>query len=295
MSRALAALLTLGSLTTLPLPSAGAPDVSAAPIPNARLLARPPFSYFLDRSVRRPAKSFSARLKVVSSQRIGVLDTGDWLRRRQFTLPDMGADLRNGKRGNLPAAAPETYGGYPLRRAIRSEKHLCLLYGPDFSGAERVLVLDTETAKVRHAFDFARFVGTPKSTDKPEFVQELVQWADVVGGTLYVSNYHRTYARSTAGDNGYLTALDLATGRLLWRSKPRVVNSQNFLIVGDALVCGYGFTDEPDAVYLLDRRTGKTLQELSVRNSPECLIRRGDRIHVQTYDSEYVLRLRAGK
>ena len=47
---------------------------------------------------------------------------------------------------------------------------------------------------------------------------------------------------------------------------------------------GYGFTAEPDWLYLLDRRTGRVVERLSLPSAPEKITRRGKRFLVRTYD-----------
>jgi hypothetical protein len=49
-------------------------------------------------------------------------------------------------------------------------------------------------------------------------------------------------------------------------------------------VSGYGFTAEPDFLYLLDRRTGGVLDRLALPTGPEIVRKRGNKLHVRTYD-----------
>jgi hypothetical protein len=62
-------------------------------------------------------------------------------------------------------------------------------------------------------------------------------------------------------------------------------------VVGDAVISGYGFTAEPDYLYVLNKRTGSTLQRVAVKSGPEHLIQQNDRMFVRTYDTDYVLRI----
>ena len=68
----------------------------------------------------------------------------------------------------------------------------------------------------------------------------------MVDDTLYVCNGGGSYAREVSGKKGFVTAIDLATGVLRWRSDPLVCNAATFAIAGDYLITGYGFTDESD-------------------------------------------------
>ena len=59
--------------------------------------------------------------------------------------------------------------------------------------------------------------------------------------------------------------------------------------MGDAVVSGYGFTAEPDFVVVLDLASGAVRQKLKVHGAPSYLRRKGDRLYVRTYDTDYEL------
>ena len=113
-------------------------------------------------------------------------------------------------------------------------------------------------------------------------------------GTLLVSNAHSTYARSSKGLNAYVTAIDPASGKVRWRSRPLVANAQNFAVVKDVVVAGYGFTKEPDFLYVLDRATGAVAQRFALPSSPEYIVAKGNRVFVRTYDHDLVFGIRSG-
>jgi hypothetical protein len=70
-----------------------------------------------------------------------------------------------------------------------------------------------------------------------------------------------------------------------------VCNSYNFLVRGDYIITGYGFTAEPDYLYVLDRRTGKTLSRIRLRTGPSYVIEKAGKLYVRTYDTNYVFEL----
>ena len=111
------------------------------------------------------------------------------------------------------------------------------------------------------------------------------------GGVLYVSNSHLTYASQTKERNAYLSAIDLGAKKTLWRSPALVANARTFVVTGDLIVAGYGFTAEPDFLYLLDRRSGKVLHRLPVPSAPESIELRDGQLHVRTYDRQVVARI----
>jgi hypothetical protein len=261
--------------------------------PERVRLARPPFRYW-QRPPARGKRTPVTRLRLVkvSERPNGITDVDAWFQRNGLARPEMRSLLREGDRGEIPEAVPMEWEGGRLVRAIRDTRHLLLLYGPDFSGGEHVVLFDPGRAAPRLALDFREYVSPPRSSAaEREFVQETVQWADEAGETLYVSNFHNTYAKSSWGLNGYLTAIDLRSRKPVWRSRPLVCNTRNFLVEGDALLTGYGFTAEADFLYVLDRNTGAVAQTVKLQSGPEYLVRKGNRLFVRTYNRDYVFRL----
>jgi hypothetical protein len=185
---------------------------------------------------------------------------------------------------DAPAWAPRTFRGDDLRHVIRQGRRAFFLYGPDVISGRYVVGADLRTRALRYAFDFAAF-SPPRGWFEP------VTWARETDGVLYVSNSHLTYASATRGRNAYVSAIDLRTKRTRWRSPALVANARTFVVAGDLIVGGYGFTSEQDFLYLLDRRTGKVLDRLELPTAPEVVKLRGNRLHVRTYDHVLVARI----
>jgi hypothetical protein len=236
------------------------------------------------------------RLVAVSERRNRVTDEREWFERNGLELPVYGLPGEEGEAGAraLPRFVPREFRGERIVRALRGPAGGVLaVYGRD-GGEGRYLVALDSAGRFRYGFDFDTYAyapGTPQRERK--FTYEQVTWAVEEGGTLYVSHAHNTYARSSKGMNAYVTAIDTRTGRVVWRSRPLVSNASNFELAGGLLVTGYGFTSEPDFLYLLDARTGEVRQRLPVRSGPDYIIRKGERLHVRAYDADLVLKLSA--
>ncbi len=80
---------------------------------------------------------------------------------------------------------------------------------------------------------------------------------------------------------------------MLWRSRALVANARTFVLAGNLIVAGYGFTQERDFLYLLDRKTGRVLDRLGVPSAPERIALRDGRLHVRTYDRQVIARIAA--
>jgi len=62
-------------------------------------------------------------------------------------------------------------------------------------------------------------------------------------------------------------------------------------VIGDWVVCGYGFTAEPDALFVLDRATGKTAARVPLPSGPAQLVLKDGTLFVRTYDHDLTFRI----
>ena len=157
-------------------------------------------------------------------------------------------------------------------------------------GKCRIQVVDGEKGEV-FELDFSDFeyAGDFKQSEK-EFVRQQIRYAQVKDHILYLSIGHLTYAESSP-HNAYVAAVDLAEKKLLWKSQPLVSNAANFVIKGDVLLCGYGFTAEPDYIYQLALGSGKVIDKTVVKSKADYLILKDNILYVRTYNTDYTFRI----
>jgi hypothetical protein len=157
-------------------------------------------------------------------------------------------------------------------------------------GKCRIQVVDGEKGEV-FELDFSDFeyAGDFKQSEK-EFVRQQIRYAQVKDHILYLSIGHLTYAESSP-HNAYVAAVDLAEKKMLWKSQPLVSNAANFVIKGDVLLCGYGFTAEPDYIYQLDLGSGKVIDKTAVKSKADYLILKDNILYVRTYNTDYTFRI----
>ena len=150
------------------------------------------------------------RLVVVSSRRIS---------------PGLGTGAPSCELTNLP----DSVRGLPLQRTICPGGPPFAFYGRD-GASSRIL------SSPKYDLDFKKYVWPPRNRPgEKEFVYEELVWAREANGVLYVQNAHLTYARSSYGQNAYITAIDAQTKKRLWRSKALVANAQTFAVTPDYL------------------------------------------------------------
>lgn len=191
------------------------------------------------------------------------------------------------------------YDRFHLYQVIGSGDHLIALYGDPPNRFD--VVLDPGLLYILRKSDFTfegilDFLGyghppTPHPEENSPLTFQALRWAEIAGNILYVSNAHQTFSSASGGRNGYITAIDLGTLEVRWRSPSLVSNSANFLLLDDVIISGYGFTGEDDSVHVLSRETGDLLLSVPVPSSPEYLYLNDDTLHVRCFDSDLVFRL----
>ena len=253
-----------------------------------RVLAAPPFAAFVGRGVKVSDKRASLTLVKRSEARNAITDDEQWFSKNDLHLPAYTVPSPRQAKGNLPPGLPIRYGNIILIKAIHHPDHLVLIFGPDWSGGRYVVLLDNNR-RVTNVFDFEAFRRAPTVIPGDEnFVDQMVSWAEARDGVLYVSHGHRTNAKSAGGKNAFISAIDIASGELLWESAPLVSNASTFILMGGFVICGYGFTAEPDYMFVLDQETGKTVKRTPVASGPSVLVMKDNALFVRTYATDYV-------
>lgn len=184
----------------------------------------------------------------------------------------------------VPARAPRTLRGLEPTRAFAQPGTTFVVYG------ETLIAALGPLGAVRYALDLRALALPPRPVARAAWGQSVV-WARQVGATLVVETAHPGYASDSGRRNGYLTRIDVATGRILWRSPSLVANAGSFVVVKGHVVSGYGFTAERDWLYLVDLRSGRVRDRLALPSAAEEITRRGDELVVRAYDARVVVRL----
>ncbi|WP_309708475.1 hypothetical protein [Armatimonas sp.] len=223
------------------------------------------------------------RLKLVSKKKNQITDDDKWYAKNGITPPS----------ASLPTGVPQALGEAIAARFLGETPRPLALYGKDRLEPCYILPVpapgDTQRL-VGRCLDFSKWQRAGRLT--PILFAE-----EADNGIIYIATGINGYAKEVQGKTGYLSALDGKTGKLLWQTEPRVANALNFVVYNDVIFCGYGFTNEPDFVFVIDKKTGKTLQRLPVASGPEYLHLQGDgtdeaSLLVRCYDTDYQFAIR---
>ena len=181
---------------------------------------------------------------------------------------------------------PPRFGFETVSQVVARRDHHAIVYGGRF-----VVIVDGD-GTYWTSLDLASFIE-PAVVTSPEWAElgtQDVTWSERRDGVVYVCNGGGSYAKEVGGKKGFVSAF-AQDGTLIWRSAP-LVCSANFVLRGRHLITGYGFTAEPDSLFVLDRETGKTVGRHPLASAPDVLMLTGDTLKVRTYDTDYVFDLR---
>lgn len=268
--------------------------VASNPLSKVDLIKLPAPPFRRDSPEKIDVRYSPVNFEVISVTGNNITDEEAWFTDNNLSLPTYEiSNLNRGMVGKLPQDIPQTFNNNVLVKAIRYPSKEYLIYGNNYGDGRYLFIYDLEKQKFTVGYDFDNYLLPPDySTDNGDFIDQSLTWVVAENNILYISNRHRTYAESSQGMNGYLTAIDLNTNQILWRSKPLVCNAENFVISDRVIICGYGFTAEPDYLYLIDKQNGEILQQINLKTAPEYIIQKDNKLFVRTYDTNYVFEIK---
>ncbi|WP_049945848.1 DUF3298 and DUF4163 domain-containing protein [Butyrivibrio sp. LC3010] len=160
------------------------------------------------------------------------------------------------------------------------------------NGELSLTVFNNELGSLEGNYYFDEFLNPPDQGDGlfADVTTPYIYYAKIKDNILYVSLGHRTYA-SANPHKSYMVAIDMVSGETLWKSDDQVCSSYNFVILGDSIYCGYGFTQEPDYIYVLNIKNGKVQQKINVKSAPYYFIVQEETMYVLTYNTEYLYKI----
>jgi hypothetical protein len=231
---------------------------------KAIVLGAPPFEYTLKKRVGdRPAPA----PKLVTTGETPNDVKPPWL--------PISSPLRFGphpaRRRVLPPGLPQQWREFPLLRASDDGGAAVLLLGKDYDDVRFVAVFDA-SAMLVSLLDFGAYATAPAPANvriaDPRMLHESIAWAVADDGVLYVEHTNRF----ATGKNSYVTAVDVRTGKLRWRSEPNVASSDTFALSSAYVFTGYGLDDQSASLDVLDRATGRTLSRTPRSTLPRVVL-----------------------
>jgi hypothetical protein len=111
----------------------------------------------------------------------------------------------------------------------------------------------------------------------------LLQDIHLEDSLMYFNLTCPSYSNEMGGQCSRLYCMNVNTRKLSWSSEP-ITSSGIFIVQGDLIVCGYGFTDELDYVYLIDKKSGRRLASYKLNKMMEYVEIKGEELYVIDYN-----------
>ena len=174
---------------------------------------------------------------------------------------------------------------------IEDEQYRYELEGDDGSSKYLLHIYDKVSGNYLKTLDFSeyRYASEYREEDY-DFIEQRIWWVQSEGDTLYVSISHNTYTESCP-NHGYIVAIDLNDSSVIWKTDPGITNSRNFAIIDSTIVCGYGFTDEPDYINLVNIDDGRLMEQIDINSKADYIICKDDILYVRTYNTDYTFQI----
>lgn len=279
-------------------------DDSGDSLPRELSIANPGNDYYC-REGQRNACQDGIVLDQVLCQSNSISDPERWFQENELFLPSFRSffteSLKEHWREQASEQAQWVYestSGY-MPNSFYDDQYFYMVSETDRSvesaGSLSLQLYDLQTRNltmVLNLDDFSYAEGyEPEPDQEYDFVRQSVFWAQSEGDILYLTIGHSTYA-ADCPNTGYLLAVDLSSGEVLWKTHEQVANARDFVVLEDAIITGYGFTDEADLLYIIDKGTGIVENCLRLCTAPDYLVKKNGQLYVHTYDTDYVFQIR---
>ena len=95
-----------------------------------------------------------------------------------------------------------------------------------------------------------------------------IQDIRLAGGVVYFNEACQGYSAAAKGKCSSLVAVEPKSQRVLWRT-PALTSNGRIALRDCYVIAGYGFTNEPDALHVVDRASGTIVQTIDVASAPQ--------------------------
>lgn len=199
--------------------------------------------------------------------------------------------FRESQPKDLPSHVKPKLGDQELSIADRTDDGIvCLYRGPfpeGYANCDYTALFYAQNGTVRWKLNLNEYLSAEEHLE----IQDI-RYQD---GVLYFNEACLSYSDLAGGQCSSLVALDPGTPEkpeteVLWRTQGLVSN--NIFILHDPwIISGYGFTNEPDFLYLVNAASGEIVSTTPLNTAHDYLIVKDGKLHVTCYGDYYVFEL----
>lgn len=215
------------------------------------------------------------KLNKLSCKENAITDDDQWVWNNDLTLRE--------ERIELPM------GQYAPRFRYRTGGYLITSYGENWGNTRQITITDEAQQTLYAALDFEGWKFSPKTTlmGNTQSLDDFI----IEGNILYVAYGTNGYSDGAGYQTGYITAIDLEKMEIIWTTEPMTCNS-HFAIVGNSIICGYGFTSEPDNLFIVDKYSGQRIQKIPMKKMVTEVVPKNNYLYVRTYSYDYLFEIK---
>lgn len=235
------------------------------------LVAAPDFTGHV---LKLDKKRKQVKLKKLSCKENAITDDEEWVINNGLTLRE--------ERVELPM------GQFAPRFRYRTGGYLITTYGENWGNTLKMVITDEAQQTLYAAYDFESWKFSPKTTlmGNTQSLDDFI----IEGNILYIAHGTNGYSDGAGYQTGYITAFDLEKQEIVWTTQPMTCNS-HFAIVDNSIICGYGFTSEPDNLYIVDKYSGQRIQKISMKKMVNEVVPKDGYLYVRTYSFDYLFKI----
>jgi len=145
------------------------------------------------------------------------------------------------------------------------EDQLFALYRDPYGASTCELSTDTNCGFTARLYDVDGTVAWTIPLNPLMALPEDLEVQDIQydGRLIYFNEACQSFAADADGKCSSLVAVDPITRTVAWRTAPLTSNDE-FLLAGRYIVCGYGFSDEADHLFVVRRSDGVVMQKVGI-------------------------------
>jgi hypothetical protein len=110
-----------------------------------------------------------------------------------------------------------------------------------------------------------------------------IQDIRVYGGHIYFNQACVSYSNEQGGYCSYLFSYNIKNKSLDWKTN-RLTSNGIFLVEKDYIISGYGFTQEKDYIFLINRKNGQLIDKYLINSDPQYMEMHDGNLFVVDYN-----------
>jgi hypothetical protein len=229
---------------------------------------------------------FEGPLEYVSDSS-DLWDVSSWLRNHQLWLSSYHYSGNISRDHQMDMwRVPDKYRGIVLSAAWQvGNDHRYFIY-------DSLIVVTDASLNAQHAFSIQDWsLPYGRTALDSLMTRQHIRWALQSDSVLYISCTHYEPRDLPSYDRNYIAAVNVNTGKLLWRSPANVSGAGTFEVYGDFIFCGQaildptpGGEDHTGVLYVLNRHTGEFVQQCPLEACPSLIFRKENRLFILAMD-----------